>query len=89
MPKGSFLTEKELDLLKELELDRCKTFEACEKIIDSFRLRQLDKLKTLLARLAREDRFSEDTKKGIWKNDLHAFSRAVVELNNESLENAN
>jgi uncharacterized protein YutE (UPF0331/DUF86 family) len=86
---ASALTEKEMEIIKELGLDKCTSFDSCNKIIDSFRLRQLDRLKIVLSRLAKERVFPEEVAEGIRKNDLQAFSRALVVLNDESRENTN
>jgi hypothetical protein len=76
-------------LFKELGLENCKTLEDCEKIIESLRLRQLDSLKSILARLANNDCFTNEVAEGIRKNDLLAFSHAVLQLNVDALENTN
>jgi hypothetical protein len=49
----------------------------------------LDRLKIVLSRLAKERVFPEEVAEGIRKNDLQAFSRALVVLNDESRENTN
>ncbi len=73
-------------MLHEFGLKQCTTLESCDAIIDSLRMRQLDRLKMMLSRLSQEeDLFSFEIKEGIRKNDLRIFSRAIFQLNNEYL----
>ncbi len=83
------LTKSDEAVLQELGLKGCPGIKECEAIIDSFRMRQLDKLKMILSKLAGEGHFSYEIREGIRKNDLSAFARAVLVLNSKSLENAN
>ena len=84
MPKRSLLTNADLELFQELGLKDCENSSACEKVIDTLRLRQLDKLKIVLSRIAKEDSiFSPEVTEGIRKNDLRMFASAVHALTNE------
>ena len=82
MPERALTDASDLLLFQELGLKECNVLDACEKIVESLRLRQLDKLKIVLSRIAKEDSvFSPELKEGIRKNDLRAFARAILMLN--------
>jgi hypothetical protein len=83
------LKEPDLKLLEELGLKGVIAIDSCDKILDSMRMRQLDKLKMVLARLVKEGHFTGEIAEGIRKNDVRMFARAVHVLNNRSLENPN
>lgn len=76
-------------LLEELGLRQYSSAETCRIAIESLRLRQLDRLKMALSELAREKFFNGVLSVGIAKNDLDAFSLAVLQLNSATLENTN
>jgi hypothetical protein len=83
------LVKSTIELLEELGLRQCSSAEPCCVAIAALRLRQLDRLKMALSKLAREEFFSEDLNQGIGRNDFNAFSLAVLQLNAAALENAN
>ncbi len=75
------LTSADLELLQELGLKECNDLDTCEKVIDTLRMRQLDKLKMALSRIAKTDSiFSPEVTEGIRRNDLRMFARAVHTL---------
>lgn len=77
------LTEADVKLFQELGLAECVSLVSCEKVIDSLRMRQLDRLKMVLSRMSREEEspFSPKIEEGIRKNDPKMFARAVFVLN--------
>ena len=78
------MTSDDLELFQELGLKECEDSSACEKVIDTLRMRQLDKLKMILSRIAKEDSiFSPEVTEGIRKNDLQMFASAVHTLTSE------
>ena len=84
LSKRSLLTSDDLELFQELGLKECEDSSACEKVIDTLRMRQLDKLKMILSRIAKEDSiFSPEVIEGIRKNDLRMFASAVHLLTSE------
>ncbi|HVB12579.1 MAG TPA: hypothetical protein VNE86_05550 [Nitrososphaerales archaeon] len=83
------MTKTDLELFQELGLTGCRTIDSCENVLQSLRMRQLDMLKIVLSRLAKEECFSFEIADGVRKNDLRMFARAILLLNNNRLENAN
>lgn len=83
LPQNNLLTQADVELLKELGLSECTSLDSCNTIMDSLRMRQLDKLKMVLSRLVRETSlFTPELAQGIMKNDLKMFASAVLVLNN-------
>ncbi len=71
-------------MLKEFGLSECTALETCISVMDSLRMRQLDKLKVLLSRVANDGfPFPPDLVQGIRKNDPERFAKAILLLNSE------
>lgn len=89
MERQTKLVNSTLELLGEFGLRKCVSVEPCYDTISNLKLRQLDKLKSALSRLAVEGLFAKEFSEGIRKNDFRIFSLAVLQLNAASLENTN
>jgi hypothetical protein len=90
LPERTLLTPLDLELLGVLGLKNCRDLDVCEKIMNSLRMRDLDRLKMIFSRIAKEDSiFSPEIEEGIRKNNLLSFAKAILLLNNTRLENAN
>lgn len=75
------LRERERQRLRDLGLEGCETSSVCYEVISKMRMRSLDQTKMLLSRIANSSNlFPDEIRRGIMKNDLDVFARAVSML---------